>query len=184
MPIQAGQPAPDFHLTDVSGTVHTLADYRGKPLLLMLYRSPDCALCSLRLYQMGLVYPRLHTQGLAMLAVFEAEVPTVQKLTRRHALPFPLVADPLKRMFAQYDVRASWWGLRGTLRLGDVWQAWRRRVPGTLTTGQIHQLPAEMFIGPEGSIQVAHYGKDTGDFLSLADLDAQLAVTMTAMRHR
>lgn len=174
MHLQAGQRALDFSLTDTTGQTHTLQDYDGTPLLFLLYRSPDCALCSLRLYQMGLAYPQLQALGLNVLAVFEANQATVLHLTHRHHPPFPLVADPDKRMFARYDVGSSRWALRGTLRLRAVWQAWRYKVSGTLTSGTIDQLPAEILIGPDGIIQIAHYGHDTGDFLSLATLKAKL----------
>ncbi|MBA3823686.1 MAG: hypothetical protein H0X24_07260 [Ktedonobacterales bacterium] len=83
-------------------------------------------------------------------------------------------------MFARYDVRASWWGLRGTARLGAVWQAWRHQVSGTLTTGQTHQLPAEMLIGPDGLLQIAHYGQDTGDFLTVTAIETALTRTAAA----
>lgn len=169
--IEAGQPAHDFHLTDEMGQTHTLHDYRGEYLLLSLYRSPDCALCSLRLYQLRLAYHHLRAAHVAVLVVFEAESPTIQRLTHRHPLPFPVVADPQRVMFDEYAVRASWWGLRGTLRLGAVWQAWRHHVTGTLTTGRIHQLPADLLIGPDGVVRVAYYGNDTGDHLALSTLE-------------
>ena len=35
--IEVGQPAPDFALPDQNGRVHTLAEYRGKTLILAFY---------------------------------------------------------------------------------------------------------------------------------------------------
>ena len=36
-----GQPAPDFAVTDESGNRHTLADYRGKTLVIWFYPKAD-----------------------------------------------------------------------------------------------------------------------------------------------
>jgi len=36
-----GAPAPDFRLTDASGTMHTLADYKGKTVVLE-WNNPEC----------------------------------------------------------------------------------------------------------------------------------------------
>ncbi len=35
--LRPGQPAPDFRLTDLGDTVHTLGDHRGRPLLLVFW---------------------------------------------------------------------------------------------------------------------------------------------------
>lgn len=35
--LEVGQPAPDFSLPDQNGTVHHLADYRGKTVVLAFY---------------------------------------------------------------------------------------------------------------------------------------------------
>lgn len=35
--LEVGQPAPNFALPDQSGTVHRLADYRGKVVILAFY---------------------------------------------------------------------------------------------------------------------------------------------------
>jgi hypothetical protein len=36
--VQAGDVAPDFRLLDENGTVHQLSDYRGKNVVLVMYR--------------------------------------------------------------------------------------------------------------------------------------------------
>src|SRR5690242_18566788 len=37
-------PAPDFHLPDLVGKRHSLAEYRGQPLLLIFF-NPACGFC-------------------------------------------------------------------------------------------------------------------------------------------
>ena len=42
--LPAGSPAPDFELADAAGIRHTLAGYRGKPVLLVFF-DPKCGFC-------------------------------------------------------------------------------------------------------------------------------------------
>ncbi len=39
--VEVGQPAPDFTLTDLAGQTHSLADYKGKVVVLE-WNNPDC----------------------------------------------------------------------------------------------------------------------------------------------
>jgi peroxiredoxin Q/BCP len=40
-PLSVGSPAPDIALPDQSGTVRSLADYRGKKIVLFFYPKDD-----------------------------------------------------------------------------------------------------------------------------------------------
>ena len=42
---KVGEPAPNFTLTDASGKSHTLADYKGK-LVVLQWINPDCPVCT------------------------------------------------------------------------------------------------------------------------------------------
>ena len=168
--LTAGQAAPDFHMSDTTGHEQTLQNYHGAPLLLSFYRSPDCPLCSLRLYQLRLTYPTLQQHGLRVLVIFEATSELVTRYAGSQHPPFPLIADPQRRLFARYAVNAHWSGLRGLLRLGAYWRAWRLQVGGRITTGRVDQLPADVLIGPDGIITHIYYGKDIGDHLPLPTL--------------
>ncbi|HEX3734939.1 MAG TPA: redoxin domain-containing protein [Solirubrobacterales bacterium] len=67
--IAAGEPAPDFSLSDQDGETVSLADYRGKKLLLVFYPFDFSPVCSdqLSLYQE--VKPELEEKGLTVLGV-------------------------------------------------------------------------------------------------------------------
>jgi peroxiredoxin (alkyl hydroperoxide reductase subunit C) len=67
--IAAGEPAPDFSLSDQDGETVSLADYRGKKVLLVFYPFDFSPVCSdqLSLYQE--VKPELEEKGLTVLGV-------------------------------------------------------------------------------------------------------------------
>ena len=175
--IITGQPARAFATTDIDGQAFKLQDYAGKTLLLSFYRSPDCPLCSLRLYQLILAYPQLHAQGLEVAIIFEATKAVIQQYALKQQPPFRLIADPTRQVFQLYAVQHSWLGLRGVLRLGGYWQAWRKRVGGRMTTGVLDQLPADLLIDPDQKIRYAYYGKDIGDHLPLSEIQRILSAT-------
>jgi thioredoxin-dependent peroxiredoxin len=169
-PIRAGEPARDFRVRDLNGSLITLEQFRGKYLLLSIYRSPDCPLCGLRLYQLSLAYPDLQAIGVEVVVAFEAGAQTVSKYAAIHRYPFALVPDPDREMFQLYAVRPSWWGMRGVLRLQSYWRAWRLRVGGRMSSGELTQLPADLLIGPDQVVLRAYYGQDVGDHLPLQEI--------------
>ena len=173
-PLVVGQAAPEFHVNDTRGNEHTLSQYHGTPLLLSLYRSPDCPLCSLRLYHLRLAYPQLQQLGLRVLVVFEAAPDIVARYASIQQPPFPLVADPQRELFTTYAVRSRWLGMRGVFRWRSYWRARRLRVGGRISNGKLDQLPADVIIGPDGTIAQLYYGKDIGDHLPIPMLVKQL----------
>jgi thioredoxin-dependent peroxiredoxin len=169
-PIRAGEAARDFHVHDLAGSPVTLDQFRGKYLLLSIYRSPDCPLCGLRLYQLSLAYPDLQAIGVEVVVAFEADAEIVNKYAAIQRYPFAMVPDPKRELFQLYGVRPSWWGMRGVLRLHHYWQAWRMRVGGRRSTGILPQLPADLLIGPDQVVLRAYYGQDVGDHMPLLEI--------------
>ncbi|MBU2551422.1 MAG: peroxiredoxin family protein [Proteobacteria bacterium] len=48
MRLDPGRPAVDFEVRDIFGQTRRLEDYRGRKLMLSLYRYASCPLCSFR----------------------------------------------------------------------------------------------------------------------------------------
>jgi peroxiredoxin len=67
--IAAGEPAPDFNLRDQDGEPVSLADFRGRRVLLVFYPFDFSPVCSdqLSLYQE--IKPELEARGVTMLGV-------------------------------------------------------------------------------------------------------------------
>lgn len=102
--LEVGTPAPDFALPDQNGTVHHLADYRGRKLILYFYpadRSPGCTnqACNFRD-----LYPQFREKGAVVLGVNADSVESHKRFEEEHGLPFPLLSDPEKTVLQAYDV--------------------------------------------------------------------------------
>lgn len=91
--IDAGDELLDFTLTDLDGNIVSLADYKGKAIMLNFWGTfcPPCV------YEMPLFqeyYERHKDDGLVILAVNLNEPPvTVRRFVKEHGLTFPILLD-------------------------------------------------------------------------------------------
>ena len=63
MRLSPGQPAVDFSVTDIFGNRISLADYRGKKLLLSFYRYAACPFCNYRVHELKLNFRRFNKRN-------------------------------------------------------------------------------------------------------------------------
>ncbi len=170
-----GQPAPPFGVTDVHGHPVRLADFAGKHLLLAFVRYAGCPFCGLRMYYLAARYEQLHSQGLSIVVVTESNLAIIRTQKMLWEAPFAVVADPQHHLFQAYGVHGSLWGLLSgeVRRFRERVTARRQGLDGPLN-GNLLRMPAEFLIDPAGTVQVAHYGKDLGDFLPFTKMEQWL----------
>lgn len=93
--VQPGEPAPDFALPAVNRDgVVTLADFRGAPFLLGLFRSFECPFCRRLLGTLTGTAERLRAAGVACLAVTTSPPAKARLYYRYHPAGVPLACDP------------------------------------------------------------------------------------------
>lgn len=173
--LRTGDVAPEFFATTFEGVSLKLKDYRGQRVLLSFFRYASCPFCNFRISELVRMQEHYRAQGLVLLAVFESPGDSVLQYLSKHGASFPIIADPKRRLYEKYRVRASWLGLlRGGLHLQTLARAFARGfLPGRIE-GEAAMLPAEFLIGPDGRIEGAYYGQDVADHLPLALLDQWL----------
>lgn len=93
MTIQVGDPAPDFSLPDAEGNVFSLADLKGKRIVLYFYprdNTPGCTkeACAFRDH-----YDTYQGQDIVVLGVSADDAKSHTKFITKHELPFPLLVD-------------------------------------------------------------------------------------------
>jgi len=103
---QVGQPAPDFHVLDQSGTAHTLADYRGQWVLLYFYPKDDTPGCTIEACGLRDRFSEFKKIKAVVLGVSVDSVESHKKFADKFDLPFPLLADTDKQVVQAYGV----WG--------------------------------------------------------------------------
>ncbi len=109
MPIQPGQPAPDFTLRDNEKNKVTLSEQRGKNVLLLFYPLAFTSTCTAELCAMRdniAIYNNLNARvyGISVDSLF-----TQDKFKKEQNLNFPLLSDFNKVVSKAYDTIYDHW---------------------------------------------------------------------------
>lgn len=92
MTVTIGQPAPAFTVTTDEGE-RSLADYKGKRLVLYFYPKDDTSGCTSEAHQFRDEYLRFVVNKAEILGVSKDSIASHEKFRAKHSLPFPLAAD-------------------------------------------------------------------------------------------
>jgi len=88
-----GQPAPDFNLPDQDNKLHTLADYRGKWLVLYFYPKDDILDCTKEACAFRDNLEKFTELGAKVVGVGIDDTESHAKFAKKYHLPFPLLSD-------------------------------------------------------------------------------------------
>lgn len=86
--------APDFSLTSADGVTHTLADYRGKWLVLYFYPKDDTPGCTTEACSLRDARDDIADLGAAVVGISKDDEKSHQKFATKYNLNFTLLSDP------------------------------------------------------------------------------------------
>ena len=92
--IDEGQKAPAFALPDQSGKTHRLKDYAGRPVVLYFYPKDDTPGCTTEACNFRDALPDFSKIKATVLGVSVLDTASKARFAKKHALNFPLLADP------------------------------------------------------------------------------------------
>ena len=131
-----GDTAPDFTLPDADGKPVSLADYRGRRVVVYFYPAAGTPGCTKQACDFRDSLTELNGAGLDVLGVSPDKPAKLAKFRDKEGLTFPLLSD------ADKDVLNAW----GTF--GE------KQMYGKTVTGVIRST---FVVDPEGKIEVAQY---------------------------
>ena len=102
--LAVGTKAPDFTLPDQNGKLHSLADYRGKRVILYFYPKDNTSGCTKQACGFSDRYPQFTEKGVEILGVSKDSVESHKKFEEKYGLAFTLLADPERKVLEAYDV--------------------------------------------------------------------------------
>lgn len=91
--LKAGDKVPDFSSKDQDGNVISLADYKGKKLVIFFYPRASTPGCTAEACNLRDNYEALQDQGYAILGVSEDTEKKQANFRNKHEFPYPLLAD-------------------------------------------------------------------------------------------
>jgi len=138
--LEVGQIAPDFSLQDQEGAVRSLADARGRWVVVYFYPRDDTPGCTKEACAFRDDLPRFQGLNAVVWGVSADDAQAHQKFARKFDLNFPLLVDPDKAMLEAYGawVEKSMYGktYMGVQRItylidpeGKVARAWSKVKP-------------------------------------------------------
>jgi peroxiredoxin Q/BCP len=104
--LQAGDHAPDFTASTNGGGRVSLADFRGRPVILYFYPRDDTPGCTKEACAFRDLYADFQKAGAVVLGVSVDPVKDHDKFVTKYKLPFTLLADENQEIVNAYGV----WG--------------------------------------------------------------------------
>ncbi|MFM9021696.1 MAG: thioredoxin-dependent thiol peroxidase [Sediminibacterium sp.] len=104
--LKEGSKAPAFKGVDQDGNSISLADFKGKKVILYFYPKDDTPGCTAQACNLRDNYKALIKKGFQVIGVSVDDVKSHKKFETKFKLPFPLVADTDKTIVNKYNL----WG--------------------------------------------------------------------------
>ena len=104
--LKEGKKAPAFKGTDQNGDIVSLADFKGKKVILYFYPKDDTPGCTAQACNLRDNYQLLIDKGYQVIGISTDTVKSHKKFEKKFNLPFPLIADEEQKIVEKYGV----WG--------------------------------------------------------------------------
>ncbi|RZS93625.1 thioredoxin-dependent thiol peroxidase [Aquimarina brevivitae] len=104
--LSKGDNAPNFEAKDQDGNTITLADYKGKKLVVFFYPKASTPGCTAEACNLKDNYQTFQSKGYEILGVSADSPKRQQNFKNKYELPYPLLADEDKKVIEAFGV----WG--------------------------------------------------------------------------
>ena len=102
MSVGVGDKAPDFTLPGTGGASYSLADFLGKPLVLVFYPGDDTPVCTKQLNSSNNGIDQFEKLDAQVVGISAQSVDSHDAFAGKHGLGFPLLADTDKAVASAY----------------------------------------------------------------------------------
>ncbi|MDI9258456.1 MULTISPECIES: thioredoxin-dependent thiol peroxidase [Flavobacterium] len=104
--LKKGDKAPQFSALDQEGKLHTLADYKGKKLVVFFYPKANTPTCTVEACNLRDNYERFKANNYELLGVSADKAKAQDNFKKKFDLPYPLLADENLEVIKAFGV----WG--------------------------------------------------------------------------
>ena len=102
--LKEGDKAPVFKGIDQNGNKISLADYKGKKVVLFFYPEDDTPTCTIQACNLRDNYALLKQHSFEVIGVSPDDAKSHKKFEKKFNLPFTLIADPKHSILEKYGV--------------------------------------------------------------------------------
>ena len=104
MTVGVGDQAPDFTLPGTAGRSYSLAEFRGRPVVLVFYPGDNTPVCTKQLNAYTDDFTQFEDVGAEVLAISPQGVDSHEAFSAKHGFKFPLLADTDKKVADAYGI--------------------------------------------------------------------------------
>jgi thioredoxin-dependent peroxiredoxin len=145
--LSSGDPAPDFTLPDADGKPVSLADYRGRRVIVYFYPAASTPGCTTEACDFRDNLAELDGAGIDVVGISPDPQPKLARFRDAEGLTFPLLSDPDRTVLSAYGAYGE------------------KTMYGKKVTGVIRST---FVVGPDGAVEQALYNvRATGHVASL-----------------
>jgi len=102
--VSVGDIAPEFTLPGTGGRNYSLADYVGKPVVLVFYPGDNTVVCTKQLCSYTKSIDEFSNVGAQVLGISPQDVASHEQFSGKHGFGFPLLADTHKEVSGRYGI--------------------------------------------------------------------------------
>jgi peroxiredoxin Q/BCP len=102
MAIEEGKAAPAFTLTDAGGKKVSLADFKGKDVVVYFYPKDDTPGCTKEACGFRDNWAELEQRGVVVIGISPDDAASHTKFVEKYSLPFILLSDPDRKVMEKY----------------------------------------------------------------------------------
>ncbi|HEY7474285.1 MAG TPA: peroxiredoxin-like family protein [Vicinamibacterales bacterium] len=175
-----GAAAPPLELPAAGGERRSLAEFRGKPVIISFLGPANCMFCRGHVLKMVSAKDRIERSGAEVIFVaFHDPDLMMSKMLRDLDLSFVLLLDRAREAYARWGLQTG--TLKNILRPGLAWAVIKlmlKREPNLGTAPPHHnQLGGDFVVDPAGKLVFVNRMRSVHD---RADIDDMLAAVRTA----
>lgn len=165
--LREGDLAPPIHATSVHGSEVLVPGRWSGFTHVQFLRFAGCPVCNLHLQAFIQRNAELHAAGIREVVLFHSEANFIDDYYGE--LPFAMIADPRREIYAQYGIETSLWALLNPGAWPGLVKGYRLKKAGKIDSTTLG-LPADFLIDSTGRILRCAYGAHSSDQWSVDDV--------------
>ncbi|WP_020530672.1 peroxiredoxin family protein [Flexithrix dorotheae] len=162
------QKAIPFETQDYLGNAISLADYKGKKVLLTFFRYASCPFCNMRMQLLIRNAEKLKKSGVEILVLFASSAQQIKKYAGKQNPPFPIIPDAGRDIYKDYMIKSSTKGMLKTM--GNMKMMMKMMGSGFFSFDSMPReslLPADFLIDENQNIVESFFGTEFSEHIDI-----------------